>query len=369
MIQTPPAAKLHTACDECRTRKLKCSGDKPNCTRCQKENLVCIFSVQKQMGRPRKRRRGSDPSGEETLLADVNENLNHSTPSSMLGNFGLITPPQFFDSDLYTADNVNEDLAAISPYLADPNVFDRSPTSNIGTNVENPIDPSLWDESPGTFGDDSTEQMTLAPCNCLSLMYLTVSELQTVQSFEFPQVVTPLRKAMGVLADIIRCKQCPKENFSAMQNTASIVSLSRAIVERFSKVILTIDAETERLERTGGKKPYRIGDNSPELRHLHTGGADCPMGFNIEIGPREFQRLAKTALKTEIYGNGSNPMPLLQLIQEAEVRQERWHNDVQMHCAEREHLFGVRTEQIAKTKCQAIGADMLRLMIGNLRFE
>lgn len=217
--------------------------------------------------------------------------------------------------------------------------------------------------------NDAAEPVTLAPCTCLSLMYLTVSELQTVQSFEFPQVVVPLRKAMGVLAGIIRCQQCPKDNFSAMQNTASITSLSRAIVERFSKVILTIDAETERLEQTGGKKLYRIGDASPELAHLHTGQPDCPMAFRVEIEPRDYQRLAKTALKTEVYGNGSNPMPLLQLIKEAEDRQQRWHDDIDMHCAEREHLFGKRTEEMKKKKCQAIGADMARAMIGNLRFE
>lgn len=219
------------------------------------------------------------------------------------------------------------------------------------------------------FGNDSAEQVTLAPCNCLSLTYLTVSELQTVQNFDFPQVVVPLRKAMGVLAEIIRCPECPKDSFSSMQNTGSITSLTRAIIERFSKVILTIDAEAERLERTGAKKSYRIGDSNPNLQHLHTGTPDCPMSFNVELGPRDYQRLAKAGLKTEIYGNGTNPMPFLQLIKEAEERQQRWHEDAGMHCAEREHLFGKRTEKMAKSKCQAIGADLLRTMIGNLRFD
>lgn len=321
------------------------------------------------MGRPRKRRRGSDPGGDDTLLADVNENLNETSHSSVLGDFGIITPPQFLDSDLYAGGSVNEDATTIPPYLADPNVFGISPNSHLDTHSETPIDPSLWHDSTVPVGNDSTEQMTIAPCNCLSLMYLTVTELQTVQNFEFPQVVVPLRKAMGVLAELIRCEQCPKDSFSAMQNTASITSLSRAIVERFSKVILTLDADTERLERSGGKKSYRIGDNNPELQHLHTGTPDCPMGFNIEIGPRDYQRLAKTALKTEIYGNGGNPMPLLELIKEAEERQQRWHSDVHMHGAEREHMFGPRVKELANTRCQAIGADMLRMMIENLRFD
>ncbi|KAK7561882.1 hypothetical protein IWX49DRAFT_37981 [Phyllosticta citricarpa] len=56
-----PDVKRHAACDECRNRKLKCSGDKPRCGRCVRENITCIYSPQKQMGRPRKRRR-DEPS-------------------------------------------------------------------------------------------------------------------------------------------------------------------------------------------------------------------------------------------------------------------------------------------------------------------
>jgi hypothetical protein len=236
--------------------------------------------------------------------------------------------------------------------------------------TEPPIDPSLWDNTIITPSlNELTDEAAMVPCSCLSLMYLTLSELQSVQTFHFPQVVIPLRKAMVALSDLIHCPQCPKDNFSAIQNISSIVALCKAIVERFSKVLTVIDAEAKRLEETGEKKSYRIGDNNPDLHHLHTGTLDCPMGFNIEIGAQDFKRMAKTALKTEIYGNGSNSRPLLQLVQEAEDRQKRWHGDLDMHCAEREHLFGKRTPEDAKRKCEALGADHIRHMINNLRWE
>jgi hypothetical protein len=238
-------------------------------------------------------------------------------------------------------------------------------------NSETPIDPSLWDNTTimAPLVDESPEQLTLAPCTCLSMMYLTLSELQSVQSFHFPQVVIPLRKAMGVLSDLIHCPQCRNDNFSAIQNIASIVALCKAVVERFNKVLMEINAEAERLEQSGQKKPYRIGDNNPKLHHLHTGTLECPMGFNIEIEARDWKRLAKTALKTEIYGNGSNPQPLLQLVKEAEERQKRWHEDAEYHCAEREHLFGKRNAGDTEKKCEALGAEHIRRMIGNLDWE
>jgi hypothetical protein len=189
-----------------------------------------------------------------------------------------------------------------------------------------------------------------------------------VPSFHFPQVIVPLRKAMGVMSDLIHCPQCPTDNFSAIQNISAITSLCKAIVERFSKVLMTIDAEAKRLEQSGEKKPYRIGDNTPELHHLHTGTLDCPMGFNIEIGAQDWKRLAKTALKTEVYGKGSNPRPLLQLIQEAEERGQRWHDNKHLHCKDREHLFG-RDAIHRDGKCTALGADQIRWMISNLRWD
>jgi hypothetical protein len=174
---------------------------------------------------------------------------------------------------------------------------------------------------------------------------------------------------MGVVSDLIHCSQCPRESFSAIQNTQSIVSLCKAIVERFNKVLLEVDAEAERLEQTGQKKPYRIGDHSPELHHLHTGTLDCPMGFNIEIGPQDWKRLAKTALKTEVYGSGSNPRPLLQLVKEAEERQKRWHEDREYYCTERRHIFGDRNLEDPRKNCEALGANHLRRVINSLKWE
>ncbi|EWC48761.1 hypothetical protein DRE_00066 [Drechslerella stenobrocha 248] len=47
----------HKACDECRIRKLKCPGEYPSCSRCMRDDVPCVYSLQKTMGRPRKRRR------------------------------------------------------------------------------------------------------------------------------------------------------------------------------------------------------------------------------------------------------------------------------------------------------------------------
>ncbi|UPX10875.1 uncharacterized protein EKO05_0001511 [Ascochyta rabiei] len=45
-------------------RKLKCSGHRPACGRCAREENECVYSLRKTMGRPRKRRREGEDEGE-----------------------------------------------------------------------------------------------------------------------------------------------------------------------------------------------------------------------------------------------------------------------------------------------------------------
>lgn len=172
---------------------------------------------------------------------------------------------------------------------------------------------------------------------------------------------------MSALFDLIHCPQCPKEAFSAIQNIQSIVALFKAIVERFNKVLLEVDSEAIRLQQTGQKKPYRVGDSNPALYHLHTGTLDCPMGFNIELEAQDWKKIVKTALRTEVHGGGSNPRPLMDLIKETEARQKNWHSDKEFWNREKMNLFGGGKHECNETgSCEALGAEHIRRAIDSL---
>jgi hypothetical protein len=255
------------------------------------------------------------------------------------------------------------------PLLKDPLHMLKKPRPNL----DPVIDPSLWELQPYSLANNDNEplsgQQNTGPCACLTTTWMILTELQAITAFDFPQVVLPLRHAMSVLADIVSCPQCPKEPFSAIQNVQSIVSLMKAIVERFNRVLVEVDREAARLEEAGQKKPYRIGDNNPALSHLHTGTPDCPMGFNIELEPKDWRRLVKTALKTEIYGNGSNARPLLDLVKESEMRQVKWHNDRRSWVDEMIQIHGGREECQDSEGCNALGAQHIRRAIDNLKWD
>ncbi|CAI9633704.1 unnamed protein product [Alternaria burnsii] len=377
-----PPGKLHAACDECRTRKLKCSGHTPRCVRCQKEKIECVYSPQKQMGRPRKRMRGDEADEPTEILAVVrDEHVEVWNDFSGMPDFtdldSLLSPPLLQDVQSSDGSAGNE---IITPHHHDLSLQDQfqvpSGYNDVYT-LDTTVDPLLWNLAPDIQPDIQpigshhtfSDQPTTGQCSCLTTTWLTLTELQAVVTFHFPQVVLPLRKAMTSLSELIHCKQCPRESYSAIQNVQSIVSVMKAVVERFNKVLIEVDREALRLEETGQKKPYRIGDNNPALQHLHTGTLDCPMGFNIEIEGKDWKKLVKTALKTEVYGGGSNPRPLLDLVKESEARQESWHTKSHSWSDEMKQLHAGRSGCDNSGACEALGAQHIRRAINNLRWD
>lgn len=177
----------------------------------------------------------------------------------------------------------------------------------------------------------------------------------------------PLRHAMSTVSTIIHCEKCPNGTFSSIQNVQSLSALLSAIAERFHQILFEVDREAERLERSGEKKTFRIGDSDPALQHLHTGTEDCPMGYNIELDAKEWKSLVKKAIRTEVIGGGSNPTPFSALLDQFEERQYRWHTG-DNHLEERARIFG------QNNMCRPGDAHCVRMinhvraMIRNMQF-
>ncbi|KAA8625026.1 hypothetical protein PtrSN002B_010940 [Pyrenophora tritici-repentis] len=325
------------------------------------------------MGRPRKRMRESEAVEAAHLPVPVHpDTMNNFADMPNFADFhNRISMPALQDTQ---SSNGSSGHGAVTPAqynftFSDPFGLPYLPIAAYTTDPT--IDPSLWNLQSGVQANhpDDPIQENTGRCTCLTTTWLILTELQSIVSFPFPQVIIPLRKAQSVLSGLIHCTECPKEAYSAIQNVQSIISLMKAIVERFNKVLMEVDREAARLEAIGERKPYRIGDNNPALFHLHTGDFNCPMGFNIELEPKDWRKLVKTALKTEVYGGGSNPRPLLDLVKESEERQEMWHRDRHAWNEEMEQLHPERQDSDPSQGCEALGAEHIRKTIDNLRWD
>lgn len=104
------------------TRKLKCSGESPRCTRCQRESVNCVYSPQKPMGRPKKRYR-TEP--EEVTQGAQSGGATTSTPAETVP----YPPNQYFEIPSFHSDvDVQQDLFA--------------PTLDAGLYSEDPLEPN-----------------------------------------------------------------------------------------------------------------------------------------------------------------------------------------------------------------------------------
>lgn len=69
--------RVKSSCDACQNAKVRCSKDKPTCTRCNKNAQLCVYSVSRRLGRPRRQsntssmnQRGSSPNSSSNIIND-----------------------------------------------------------------------------------------------------------------------------------------------------------------------------------------------------------------------------------------------------------------------------------------------------------
>ncbi|TLD34609.1 hypothetical protein E2P81_ATG04774 [Venturia nashicola] len=187
-------------------------------------------------------------------------------------------------------------------------------------------------------------------CACLTSMTETLSSLRSINPYSFPESLAPIRNALRASHSLLNCTICPQESTTAMQNIMFLATLLTSITDAYRALLTSIDSEAARALSTGEKKQFRIGDSDPQKAHLHTGTADCPMGFNIALSGSEWKMLTRKVVEGDIFVPASplleshqasqNEVTVLGLVKQLEERQLRWHEN-----CEHEHLAGTEGER------------------------
>ncbi|KAJ5494719.1 transcriptional regulator family: Fungal Specific TF [Penicillium fimorum] len=264
-------AKRHAACDDCRKRKLKCSGELTGCSRCIKQSLSCNYSIQKQMGRPPKKRTRTDdegvdfpplsgaeiwPSPEDSQQSSsgmspnistfpdadhlcpqffwrpgTNTNLPQSQPADLLSGYDdhnhTWKPDRLKQSNLpvFPSSSPWPDFSAVSEATAMPMPL---PFPNPST-----FPPTL-PLSPAT----SVSSDSATPgCTCLSYIYLSLSHMTSISSFPVnSHTLCSLYIAARTARDVIRCQVCPKAFSTGFQNIMFLGTLLTVVADSWLRV-------------------------------------------------------------------------------------------------------------------------------------
>ncbi|KAF6218296.1 hypothetical protein HO133_005642 [Letharia lupina] len=363
----PPIHKTLSACDECRTRKLKCSGEAAGCSRCKSESTTCHYSQKKTMGRPRKRRHeeagGTDreenmgaSEGLDVGAADVGPRDSHLATFSgndpglgtdgfhFSGNsleeedtfpFGPGNGSIFPDTDCFSFDLPEGPASNLEQGLPD-----WDPSQDLGqpfsTLADTPLRLQTPPNVPGKVDSNSCSTgNAVIGCSCLSSLYSMLAKFQSLPETSFPYSMGALRSAASLGRSIVACHNCLQAYNTALQNTMLLGALLQLLIIEYAKLLKHIEERSKQAEKIA----FRFGDPSSPFDSRHTGRPDCPMAINIDLSGDEWRTLARKAVAQEV-NNSQGSHGLFGLVQEMRDRQVSWHErfskgqHTAFHCAD-----------------------------------
>lgn len=303
-----------------------------------------MYSPQKQMGRPKKRARVDEQEldGQDAENMAGGQTWETSNPDDFTASYfckGLLPWPL---DDATSNSHMNDSVPALTPDQStnnSPPLLDLPPellnTTHSSHAHSDPstrllLDPVLNPQSATNDMNLGLPPSLLPNCACLSTLYLTLSQLQTLdlQTSPFPFALHPLREAMQTASSVLSCQECPRRFISAIQNTQLLGTLIMSIAERFLKILEAINQESVRAEEAGEKKRFRLADLNTSTSHLHTAGIGCAAAFSLNLEPAEWRGLAKKVVRAEVEGpsEGNDCCAyLLGVVRAMETRQKFWH--------------------------------------------
>ncbi|OJJ49556.1 hypothetical protein ASPZODRAFT_57968 [Penicilliopsis zonata CBS 506.65] len=335
-----PALKRHAACDECRKRKLKCSGEARGCSRCIKQSLNCHYSIQKQMGRPPKKRPREDDTmggafdtgGGDTwidTMAPAPPELNtiaaaeayHLCPAVWVGPSANTSRafPTHFPDDVPPCPSQAEATTILPPLGATETPWPDFSTISAATSYCPYPDLSALPGMQGlpmTPPSCSGSSGSNPQCACLAYLYLCLSHLSSLGSFPVSrQTICSLFLVAKTARQVIRCEICPSKYSTGSQNVMFIGTLLNVLADSWLRVS---KADPVELGKQTALPAYvsSLEENSTNPPECWKRWLRQTIRFGVLGSPISEGHL-------ELYLDSPS---LLCLVKEVEARQRRWHS-------------------------------------------
>ncbi|RMZ75600.1 hypothetical protein DV737_g5211, partial [Chaetothyriales sp. CBS 132003] len=225
--------RKHAACDECRKRKLKCSGKASGCTRYQERTdfqNICNSPMVQTVRR-------SAPSSSMSSVSQSSITNTNTPPSD---NAHTSPDADWYNQQYRASFSSWPDFSHIPLPALVAGGFDPGNTTSNGT-------PSGSDGDP-LCGFDPTAVNPLPPsvpeCACLPNLYLTLSTLSALAAFPpSSHTVSTLANAHRTARDVIYCAICPDKFHTRSQNVMLSATLLTVLIDQWRRVSKSPAAE------------------------------------------------------------------------------------------------------------------------------
>lgn len=331
-------------------RKLACTKESDGCTRCKREGSVCHYSVQKPMGRPRKRPR--DEARESTTPAQpANKTPMLEVPpdtedpglaflSFLTGGDFELDPtfdptlpsetqnqPQertdwgfgYMGNDLGTLNfdaTAEEQVPSLSASNIDPALFRAAGSTPAESQV--PALSSAQSTSPAST--DSPPTLGPTNCACIAGLYLSLDSMQKLPD-DVTKAVRQARLATKTAYQVVNCPSCsiPIDHHlatpdaarlpldrPAMHNFQLLMLLSTlipSIVHAYERILHMVDQETTKARTERREIPFTLENYGGMWGSL---GDDCCGGAKAleyrMMEPSMWRLTVRALLRVDVYG-------------------------------------------------------------------
>lgn len=243
-----------------------------------KYSIACVYSPQKQMGRPKKRQRQDDAQSSRPAAGSDSTSQSYLDPSlsnadAERTNFENICNGAL-SGNIRTSARKPSSQVTRSLDNTPPSEHPHTPSDNDIYNVSYPTDYSLWPDFSDTvlpmplqdstgftpkpsadsgFMDPDTDPSTLnslpsvPDCPCLPNLYLTLSTLSTLSAFPVTShTITTLASAHRTAHSVIYCRICPQKFQTGSQNVMLSNTLLTVLVDQWQRVLKSPASDLEK---------------------------------------------------------------------------------------------------------------------------
>ncbi|QKX53843.1 uncharacterized protein TRUGW13939_00923 [Talaromyces rugulosus] len=308
--------QARVSCEPCRDKKVRCTGERPVCSRCKSKSRQCVYSAQLPTGRPktavRRRTRARPylhredrilPSEEASdTIVDVSFTA-QSTPTDPCEASQAPRPPGV--PDVQTAQNPGN---IAPPYVVD---LENHPRTR---------------ESQSVYPSLLANEAKPSSCACLSIMYLMMEQLRGQDQFTVPDDLTILRNCLNSARQVLDCTHCPLRYLSIVQNATILGALCLCLAECYARALDWIDGEAKRANSAKQQKRLSVLASSPDVIHGPSLTVTMPASFAVEVAPSEWRNMMRNIVKAELFGTESRKQDCFSsFISALEDRQRSWH--------------------------------------------
>lgn len=226
---------------------MKCSGEPSGCGRCRKQSLECHYSIQKPMGRPRKKRGRSYDDTEVQPSTTESWTGEGSMPSldSAIPDPGDVPDVQPQARGSFTNQNHHTEF---NPFMTGGPMYEPTPGGlHPSPPAALPTPPNTWPYFPPSPQEMQTQQLSndthpsstysSPQCTCLSYIYLSLSTLSALPPFPTSSdTLTTLHTASRTARAAIKCPECPLGFATSMQNVMLLGTLFNVIGDGWLRV-------------------------------------------------------------------------------------------------------------------------------------